>query len=561
MASEQAASLPLNQPMAPVSIQPSVCDICKETMNEGQDCLIISVCSHPFHRVCIESHLSTSSECPVCKHACELSELRTLVIALKPPPPPKVTTRGKGRGAMIRQYNTRSASRNLFRDNPTSLNNSAEQQLTPNRNSGVSDNYVISPFANNPNSNPNNGTSVGIDYTEINRMIEASISRMYQTLNFSQASPANPLHNIDLQPPNIDPNSVNNFRNDMTSCNPNIASNIPNDVPNNNFVRNLNQNPNFNPNINNPSNLQLPGNSQASNFSSNTFSFNANNMHADKVTSIINNWNLKFDGSPNGLNIDEFLYRVRTLTKETFNNDFSVICKNLNTLLTGKAREWYWRYHKLVSTVVWDEFCLAIRSQYKDMKSSFDLREELRNRKQKQGESYDSFFDALSIIADRLARPMVEEEFIEIIARNLRPEIRQDLLYVPIRSLSHLRKLVQMRENFLSDEYVRKNLLQRNQNTNFVPRRLVAEIDHQQTMIDSETEYKVDAFQKIDIKNKCWNCDNIGHYWQDCLETRTIFCYGCGIKNVYKPQCEKCATRNLTNSKNLRSTGPSQDPV
>lgn len=34
------------------------------------------------------------------------------------------------------------------------------------------------------------------------------------------------------------------------------------------------------------------------------------------------------------------------------------------------------------------------------MKSSFDLREEIRNRKQKPGESYDTFFDALSMIAD-----------------------------------------------------------------------------------------------------------------------------------------------------------------
>lgn len=146
---------------------------------------------------------------------------------------------------------------------------------------------------------------------------------------------------------------------------------------------------------------------------------------------------------------------------------------------------------------------------------------------------------------------MTEEEFIEIIAWNLRPEIRQDLLYVPIRSLSHLRKLVQMRENFLSDEYVRKTLVQRNQNPNFVPRRQVSQID-QEIMTDREPEMLVEALEKPDSNCRCWNCDSTGHHWQDCLENRTIFCYGCGTKNVYKPQCQKCVTRSQINSKNCR---------
>lgn len=284
--------------------------------------------------------------------------------------------------------------------------------------------------------------------------------------------------------------------------------------------------------------------------------------HAEKITSIINNWNLKFDGSSNGLNIDEFLYRVKTLTKETFNNDFTVICKNLNTLLTGKAREWYWRYHKQVETIVWEDFCIAIQSQYKDKKSSYDLREEMRSRKQKPGESYDVFLDALQTIADKLSLPMAEEEFISIVARNLRPEIRQDLLYVPIRSLAHLRKLVQMRENFFSDEYVRRTLSPRTQNLNFPPRKQVAELKDQLPE-EIECENEVNALHKPEIKLICWNCDKSGHTWQDCLEERTIFCYGCGAKNIYKPQCTKCLARsqNQTLPKNFKQMGPSRDQI
>lgn len=90
----------------------SVCSLCKETMNTGQECIVISECTHPFHKSCIETHLATASECPVCQRACELSELRSIVIASRPPPNAS-TTRGRGRGSITRQYCTRSTTRNL----------------------------------------------------------------------------------------------------------------------------------------------------------------------------------------------------------------------------------------------------------------------------------------------------------------------------------------------------------------------------------------------------------------------------------------------------------------
>lgn len=418
-----SAPLPPSTSLPPTaSSQATVCQVCNENMTEGQDFLIISECSHPFHRLCIETYLSTSAECPVCKRACQLNELRSWVFPSKPTVSSRTShNRGKGRGATGRHYNTRGATRNLFQEQQNLLNTSSaihpDQLQTPNRNtntSGNNNNFIISPLQSNANQTAQNIPA--IDYEEINRMIESNLIRM-------------------------------------------------------------------------------------------------------------------------------MLYYY-------------------DTLLTGKAREWYWRYHKQVPSVNWDEFCHAIKGQYKEMKSTFDLREEIRNRKQRAGESYDTFFDALSTIADRLPRPMSEEEFIEIIARNLRPEIRQDLLYVPIRSLSHLRKLVQMRENFLSDEYVRRTLNQRSQNPSLVPRRQISEIE-QGVNMDNASEYLVEAVQKSDPPNvfRCWNCDSSGHHWHDCLEDRTIFCYGCGAKDTYKPQCPKCLSRNQTSSKNLRQMGPQKDLV
>lgn len=209
----------------------------------------------------------------------------------------------------------------------------------------------------------------------------------------------------------------------------------------------------------------------------------------------------------------------------------------MHILLTGKAREWYCRYHKQVENIQWSEFCAAIKYQYKDFKTNFDLREELRNRKMKTGETFDSFFDGMSAILDRLDKPIPENELIEILTKNLRPDIRHELLYVPIYSIAHLRKLVQMRENLMNDEHFRKNPQSKVFATN-CPRRNVAELDFSENS-DYESnignELSVNAVEQRPSSTKCWNCDQLGHHWQDCLGNRTIFCYGCGEKNTYRP--------------------------
>lgn len=148
-------SIPPPLAQGPIYIEPSVCQVCNETMGEGEDCLIIHECSHAFHRECIEAHLATSSECPVCKRACRLCELRRLVINYKAAGF-KATVRSKARGAMARHYNTRSSSHNLFSDvnppNPTGLNTSQTNVLETSKldtnEISAADNWLNSPFRN-----------------------------------------------------------------------------------------------------------------------------------------------------------------------------------------------------------------------------------------------------------------------------------------------------------------------------------------------------------------------------------------------------------------------------
>lgn len=528
--------------MAPVTVEPSACQICHVTMTEGQDCLIISECSHPFHRSCIENHLATSADCPVCKRPCQLDELRSLVIVQKVLPAMKpLGNRGKSRGAIAKQYHTRS-NRNIFVDLPSSQldvssNDQAYGLATPDRNANRADGHSAAMAVPAP--------VVSIDYGEINRMIELNLTRLLQRMPVFSAP--QPQHPNQFQTNGQGTNATQDLRSNVNPVRNHTSSSERHNASNVDMTRQPSTHRSADANFFDLSPNRLTSSSTSQ-------------MASDKVTSIIQSWNLKFDGSPSGLNVDEFLYRVRSLTNDNFNGDFSAICRNLNILLTGKAKEWYWRYHKQVTSLNWNDFREAIRCQYKDSKTSYDIREEIRNRRQKPNETFDSFFEAIAAIMDRLSTPMTEEELIDILPRNLRPEVRQDLLYVRINSISHLRQLVRTRENFLNDEYVKRNLATRVPMIGNAPRRYVAEVGDPEVFDGSEDDVlNIDAVRKPNVKSQCWNCDDFGHHWQDCLCERTIFCYGCGAKNMYKPNCPDCKARRPVHSKNSKSMGPHVD--
>lgn len=508
-------------PREPVPNNESVlfCLICKEVMLDSQDCLILTNCNHIFHRTCIENSLSQAAECPICHKPCELVDLKKVNIQnlSKQNPNQKgisnTNVRGKGRGAMSKRYNTRNVTKNLFQENtlldfgqtiPQSEDEQPSASYTPTRN--------IRNIQNNfPNSQPNlmdvNNQTFNINSSQLSQIIETSVVKILQNLNFVSNNCQN--------------TNINTQQTPKVSSNPIFPA---------------------------PTNSQNNVNCSSSSLSHNT---DQSNIPVDKITSIIQNWNLKFDGSPNGLSVDEFLYRIRSLTAVNFNNNFSIICKNLHILLSGKARDWFWRYHKLVDNIQWTEFCAAIKYQYKDFKTNFDLREELRNRKMKAGETFDTFYEGISIIIDRLDTPIPENELIEILTKNLRPEIRHELLYVPIYSIAHLRKCVQMREHLMSDDCFRKGIQPKTIDLPY-SRKNVAELNMSNNLDYFQSpvvESKIEAIQHTN-SNKCWNCDSVGHHWQDCLSERTVFCYGCGTKNMYKPQCPKCNSKSSTTSKN-----------
>jgi len=77
-----------------------------------------------------------------------------------------------------------------------------------------------------------------------------------------------------------------------------------------------------------------------------------------------------------------------------------------------------------------------------------------------------------------------------------------------------------------------------------VTKRFVNTILHEydseyQSEDEADVEGEVCAIKPAD-KLLCWNFDETGHRYHDCLKPRRIFSYGCGIPDIYKPNCAKC---------------------
>ncbi|KAI8124706.1 hypothetical protein CVS40_5146 [Lucilia cuprina] len=348
--------------------------------------------------------------------------------------------------------------------------------------------------------------------------------------------------------------------NNATSIQLNEQNNIPNGA--NNYTQNnhgqgmesqtLNQLLGL-PQTNNQENfINFNANPSANLFRANSGLSTDLSVRPDKISQIISNWRLKFSGNCSSLSVDSFLYRVEALTNQTLGGNFDLLCKNASALFEGKASDWYWRYHKTVREIKWTDLCLALRRQFRDTRTDMDYRELIRDRKQKPGESFDTFYDSILELVDHLDQPIAESLMIEILRRNILPEIQHEILNLQIFSVDHLRDICRKREFFLQD--IRKR--------NVAHRPLVFSKKIAELYEDSETASNIAFDSDNDVSELsliCWNCRKIGHRYQDCLAERNVFCYGCGAPNNYKPTCSKCnPAKNLQSSAHPSARKPLQ---
>lgn len=162
-------------------------------------------------------------------------------------------------------------------------------------------------------------------------------------------------------------------------------------------------------------------------------------VRPDKVLQTISNWKIKFSGLSNSLSVESFIYRVEALTAQTLYGDFELLCNYAGSLFEGKANDWFWRVHQRDPKITWSKLCKALREQFRDSRTDIDFLEIIRDRKQKPNETFDDFYEAVNELVDRLKEPLDDATLVEILRRNLLPDIQHEILNTQIYTVQHLR--------------------------------------------------------------------------------------------------------------------------
>jgi len=260
--------------------------------------------------------------------------------------------------------------------------------------------------------------------------------------------------------------------------------------------------------------------------------------NAAKLVSLVNNWDLKYDGSKR-LPVERFIYRVECLVQDSLKGDFNLLCEQAHCLFTKDALDWYFRFRPTVNKITWPALRLALIRNFSDHQSDTDVKELMRTRKQGPNETFDDFRNSIYKIAEGLQVPMPDQEMAELLLRGLRPRLRQQLVFHKVSSTAELRRLCLQSEALYVELFRCTNSSQSNLRNQTARRHIVNEIEN-----DITVEEPIDVEEVIKRSGSsfvCWNCRETGHKYFDCLAERTVFCYGCGKENTYKPTCPVCS--------------------
>jgi len=533
----------------------SVCTICRDTFS-GSDEMLTTVCNHRFHRTCLLTWLRRNATCPTCRSVCNSRDFQ-----------PPVTR------AQARQASAIPVANQNNNDNASNNKNEANERPTTSRSLGAVPRVnSASSVEGSPSPDQNRIRAIVTAVVEARQaaMLENLETRVAQLVETSIGNALNPIlnrlsHNDMNRNVTFNLPAQNSNQNSNQNLNPHLNHNLnlnqnPNNIPN--LLNNLNLNPNFNPNLSgnhNPHLFDLNWPTEMPNFENllqGSPHINPNNQprlsnassitQSGKVAQLISNWDLKFDGSLR-MSVENFIYRVESLTRDTLWGNFALLCEHAQCLFAGEAKDWYWRYRRSVERVTWPPLRNALRIHFEDYRTDSDFKDIMRRRKQGPTESFEDYKNSILKLSENLAAPLSERELIDILMHGLRPHTRQQLLFTPIQSVAQLRKYVLKGEYILSQIEKPNPAPANNATRPGNPRRQIFEVEEHSLNVDVPPEnLEIDAINRNIPNNRliCWNCRKDSHRYQDCLEPRTIFCYGCGAQNTYKPNCQTCNPEN-----------------
>lgn len=267
----------------------------------------------------------------------------------------------------------------------------------------------------------------------------------------------------------------------------------------------------------------------------------------------IHQWSLRFDGRADSMDAEDFIFRVERQAR-LYGVTSHALAIGIESLLTGRASQWYWTYQRQQGNATWAEIKQAFLRRYAPHKNTdFEIRAKIEKRHQLPGELFSDYCQDIEALACRLIQRMQEFELVEILRRNMNITLRKALWRERINNVDELLHVCNAYENLCQEDDNQRRMNQR-------PSARVSEIVYDNQNIVSDINLNthdheslhhsmtVEAVQPVANRNDltvCWNCKDIGHSFIECKVSRQhIFCYSCGASGVLKAQCPKCSSGN-----------------
>lgn len=268
----------------------------------------------------------------------------------------------------------------------------------------------------------------------------------------------------------------------------------------------------------------------------------------------VENWDIVFSGDARSMQVEDFLNRVKKLAKHERVSKMELLDK-IHYKLKGEASDWWFTREDHCDS--WEKFESEIRFRFGNPNRDRGIRTQLRELRQKRGETFVAFVTEVEKLNQCLKRPHSSRTIFEIVWENMRPHYRSKLATTRVHNLERLLDLNHRID--ATDPNLYRSAHGTRNDVNNVDVHSYSEDEDR-----SSEEYGIHALQRkpklirdgqksnptnntTNVQEptvtpttvKCWNCQKTGHHWRTCNEIKLIFCYACGNLGRTTRTCER----------------------
>ncbi|XP_055613020.1 uncharacterized protein LOC129759569 [Uranotaenia lowii] len=152
----------------------------------------------------------------------------------------------------------------------------------------------------------------------------------------------------------------------------------------------------------------------------------------------VTDWKLRYDGRDEGRHLNRFITEIEFLSEAEGISKETLFHESIH-LFAGDARSWFIEGKKNRQFRSWNELVAELKLEFQPPEMDFNYEQQAVNRRQKRGEKFQDFYNALMEIFGRMADPPTEERIFQIMFRNLRADYKNSLVVKGVRTLHSLR--------------------------------------------------------------------------------------------------------------------------